>query len=208
MARGFFDGKKANWRSEGLFRDFEFFLVRSNIREVLVVQVGDMNLAYVRELYAYNRWANGKILAAVEKLDEGQFLRRMGSSFTSVRDTLVHIVGGEWIWLERWNGRSPQGGLPTVEELPDLNAIRVRWKQVEDDLSRFLQQLGEGDLEKSISYMNMKGETWTYPLWQMMAHVANHSTYHRGQVSTLLRQLGVQPTMTDFLLYYDEQTAR
>jgi uncharacterized damage-inducible protein DinB len=163
-----------------------------------------MNLAYVRELYAYNRWANEKILNAAEQLSDEQFLRPMGSSFTSVRDTLVHIVGAEWIWLERWNGRSPRGGLLKVEELPDLKAIRARLKQVEDECERFLQQMGEDDLKKSISYVNMKGETWTYTMWQMLAHVANHSTYHRGQAATLLRQLGVKPPMTDFLFYYDK----
>jgi uncharacterized damage-inducible protein DinB len=163
-----------------------------------------MNLSYVRELYAYDRWANERFLTAAERLSEEQFLRPMGSSFTSVRDTLVHIVGAEWIWLERWNGRSPRGGLLKVEELPDMKTIRERLKQVEADRERFLQQMDESDLQKSIAYVNLKGETWTYPMWKMLAHVANHSTYHRGQVATLLRQLGVKPPMTDFLLYYDE----
>ena len=167
-----------------------------------------MNVADIQTLYAYNRWANGKILAAAEQLDLEQFQRPMESSFTSVRDTLVHIVGGEWIWLERWNGRSPRGGLPNVAELPDLSAISTRWKQVEEEQKRFLAKLTQPDLTKPITYVNQKGETWTYPLWQLLAHVVNHSTYHRGQTTTLLRQLGLKPPMTDFLVYYDQQTAQ
>ena len=166
-----------------------------------------MDLAYLRELYGYNRWANAKTLAAVSHLDAAQFQRPLENSFSSVHDTLVHILGAEWIWLERWNGRSPRG-LLSGAELPDLDAIRTRWKQVEEDQRRFLQQLSQPELEKPISYVNSKGETWTYPLWQQMAHVANHSTYHRGQVTTLLRQLGAKAPMTDFLFYYDEQGAR
>jgi uncharacterized damage-inducible protein DinB len=164
-----------------------------------------MDLAYVRELYTYNHWANRRILAAVESLNAGQFQRQMGSSFSSLHDTVLHIVGGEWIWLERWNGRSPRGGLPSAAELPDLAAIRTRWKQVEDDRNQLLARLTQDDLAKPITYVNQKGETWTYPLWQQLAHVVNHSTYHRGQVATLLRQLGVKPPMTDFLFYYDQQ---
>lgn len=166
-----------------------------------------MDLSYFRELYSYNRWANSKTLAAASNLDPDQFRRPLGSSFSSVRDTLAHILGGEWIWLERWNGRSPKG-LLSVADLPDLGAIYARWKQVEEDQNRFLHKLGEPELEKSISYVNQRGETWIYPLWQQMAHVVNHSTYHRGQAATLLRQLGAKAPMTDFLFYYDQRPAR
>jgi len=166
-----------------------------------------VDLAYVGELYAYNRWAGGRLRAVVERLDPQQFQRPMGSSFTSVRDTLLHIVGGEWIWLERWNGRSPRA-LPSATDLPDLAAISMRWNQVEQDQERFLAGLVQSDLTKSITYVNQKGETWTYPLWQLLTHVVNHSTYHRGQVATLLRQLGIKPPMTDFLVYYEERMVR
>lgn len=162
------------------------------------------DLAYLRELYAFNRWANREMFAAVASLDAEQFQRPRGSSFSSVRDTMVHIVGGEWIWLERWLGRSPRG-LPPVDDLPDLPSILARSHQVEDDRHRFLSQLTPSDLEKTISYVNSRNETWAYPLWQQLAHVVNHSTYHRGQLATLLRQLGAKPPMTDFLLYYDQQ---
>jgi uncharacterized damage-inducible protein DinB len=162
-----------------------------------------MDLAYLGALYGYNRWANEKVLAAAATLDEEKFKREMGNSFSSVRDTLVHLFGGEWIWLERWNGRSPRG-LPTVAEVPDLATIRAKWARVAEEQRRFLGQLQPSDLEKAVSYVNSLGETWTYPLWQQMAHVVNHSSYHRGQITTLLRQLGAKAPGTDFLRYYAE----
>jgi uncharacterized damage-inducible protein DinB len=67
-----------------------------------------------------------------------------------------------------------------------------------------LQRLPASRLSEVAEYMNTKGETWRYPLWQQLLHVINHSTYHRGQVTTLLRQVGATPAITDLLVYYDE----
>ena len=163
-----------------------------------------MDIAFIRELYAYNRWANQKTLMAGSRLDDEQFARALGNSFSSVRDTLVHILGAEWIWLERWHKRSPRA-LLSVEELATVAEITARWKQVEETRGKFLQSLRAPDLDVPLSYVNRQGETWTYPLWQQLLHVVNHSSYHRGQITTLLRQLGVQPVTTDLLVYYDEK---
>jgi uncharacterized damage-inducible protein DinB len=162
-----------------------------------------MDVAFIAELYKFDRWANEKMLMVVSQLDPDRFTQEMGSSFSSVRDTLVHLVGGEWIWLERWMGRSPHA-LPTPAELPTLADISAKFAQVHADRDRFLQKLDAPKLNAPLSYVNQRGQTWTYPLWQMMVHVVNHSTYHRGQITTLLRQLGARPLMTDFLFYYDE----
>ena len=70
--------------------------------------------------------------------------------------------------------------------------------------SVFLDDLAPERLNDVVEYKNTKGETWRYPLWQQLHHVVNHSTYHRGQVTTMLRQLGAEPLGTDFLVYYDE----
>jgi len=156
----------------------------------------------IRELYLYNHWANQRVLASVEPLSAGEFNRAMGNSFSSVRDTLAHILGAEWIWLERWLGRSPRELLPT-SDFPTVEAIRRRWQVVQQDLNRFLETLTPESLQKSLAYINRAGEPFAYPLWQQMVHVVNHSSYHRGQVTSLLRQLGKEPQNTDFLVYYD-----
>src|SRR5579859_2591429 len=79
----------------------------------------------IRELYLYNHWANQRVLASVEPLSAGEFNRAMGNSFSSVRDTLAHILGAEWIWLERWLGRSPRELLP-ASDFPNVDALRRR----------------------------------------------------------------------------------
>ena len=168
------------------------------------LQVG-MELSYIRELYRYNKWANQHTLAAAGRLDPEKFTRPMGNSFSSVRDTLAHIIGAEWIWLERWLGRAPTA-LLSASDFPTAESLQLRWKSLEQDYQRFIDALTPGRLSENLAYLNRSGERWEYPLWQQMVHVVNHSTYHRGQVTTLLRQLGAEPAVTDFLNYYDELT--
>lgn len=162
-----------------------------------------MNKNDIVHLYSYNRWANAKILDAASKLTPEQFVSDMKSSHRSVRDTLTHLLAAEWIWLERWNGVSPPAlldpqGFSTVE------SIRNRLDEVEDGYRKFIDELTDALLDQIIAYKNMKGEEWKYSLGHMMQHVANHSSYHRGQVTTMLRQLGAEAVSVDLLYFHDE----
>jgi len=156
----------------------------------------------IQLLYEYNRWANSTTLDASVKLTEEQFTKDLSSSYRSVRDTLAHILGAEWIWLKRWNGASPKALLNPLD-FPDLNSLRARWAEVERAQVTFISGVTDQSLESAVTYLNTKGEEWTYPLGQMMQHVVNHSTYHRGQVATMLRQLGAEPVPTDLLIFFD-----
>lgn len=159
-------------------------------------------LTTFRELWDYNYWARDRQLEACAALTQEQFLRPMGNSFSSVRDTLAHLVGAEWVWLERWRGRNPRALLP-AEEFPTLAAVEQRWRGVERDVRDYLAQLTQEALACPFTYINLKGETWTYPLWRTLFHVVNHQTYHRGQITTLLRQLSATPKAIDFLVAHD-----
>src|SRR5207253_2697175 len=88
----------------------------------------------MRVLYDYNAWANQRQLRAVSKLTTDAFLKPMGSSFGSVRDTLAHIYGAEWVWLERFQGRSPSS-LPDVTHFKDVKGLEERWKEFEPRLT-------------------------------------------------------------------------
>ncbi|HJZ66503.1 MAG TPA: DinB family protein [Blastocatellia bacterium] len=153
-------------------------------------------------LYDYNRWANARVLDSASKLTPDQFTRDLQSSHRSVRDTLVHLLAAEWIWLERWNGTSPKALLDPAE-FPTIESIRKRWREVEEGYKKFINQVREESLGEVITYTNTKGEQWAYPLAQMFQHVMNHATYHRGQVTTMLRQLGAEATPLDLLVYMD-----
>jgi uncharacterized damage-inducible protein DinB len=166
-----------------------------------------MTLEEVRILFDYDCWANHRVLDACAALTEEQFLRELGGSFASVRGTLVHVLGCEWVWLERWRGRSPSALWP-VEQFPSLTAVRVRWGEVERDLRAFLDGLAPADVDRQFDYRTTSGAASSNPFWQMFQHFANHGSYHRGQVTTLLRQLGAKPAATDLIVFYRERGAR
>ena len=108
----------------------------------------------------------------------------------------------EWIWHERWRGKSPSKVAAqefAAGTFPTLATIRDRWGVVEGNVRGFLAGLNQADLTQALTYTNVKGESWTYPLWQSLFHVVNHQTYHRGQITTLLRQLGAAAPAIDYL---------
>lgn len=160
------------------------------------------SLAVLSELFDYHYWARDRQLQACAALTDEQFLRPLGGSFPSLRDTLAHLVAVEWLWLERWRGRSPRSLIP-AEDFPSLDALTGRWHAVELEMKAYLAGLHEDDLNCPTTCVSTRGQEWTYPLWRMIVHLLNHQTYHRGQVTTLLRQLGAQPAKVDFLDAHD-----
>lgn len=163
-----------------------------------------MDAKDIRKLYAYNSWANARTLASAAVLGPEEFTRHNASSHPSVRDTLVHAMAAELIWLRRWQGDSPKS-LLDPSQFPTHESVAARWSEVERDLSAFASGVTDEALARVVAYTNTRGEKWRYPLVHLMQHVVNHSTYHRGQVTTMLRQLGATPAPTDFLLYLDAQ---
>jgi uncharacterized damage-inducible protein DinB len=156
----------------------------------------------VEFLYRYNRWANRTVMETVGALTFDQFNQRLGGSFPSVRETLVHLMGAEWIWLQRWKGVSPKA-LLNATEFPDLDSIKTRWRDIEREQMDFVGQVTDSSLEQPLKYVNLKGQTFEYPLGRALQHLVNHGSYHRGQVTNFLRQLGAQPAATDLLVYFE-----
>jgi uncharacterized damage-inducible protein DinB len=156
----------------------------------------------IAKLFAYGRWANAQTLGSVGALDAEELARPVGGSFGSVLGTLVHLYGADWVWLERWHGKSPRA-LPDAQEIASLDALQGRWTPVEDGMRLFAESLTAERMSEPLTYVSFKGDTFTRPLGETLVHIANHGTYHRGQVATLLRQLGKTPVSTDYLLYLD-----
>lgn len=158
----------------------------------------------IKALYEYNRWANDRMFEAVSRLTPEQYTKDMQSSHRSVRDTFVHVISAEWIYLQRVRGTSPKA-LWSPLDFPTVSKLRERWVELAREQMAFIANLTEEQLKKPITYINLAGEPFTYPLWLILQHVVNHSSYHRGQITTMLRQLGATPEATDFLLFYDVQ---
>jgi uncharacterized damage-inducible protein DinB len=166
-----------------------------------------VDVAVIRELYHYNVWANARVFEAVSSLTQEQFTRNLGSSYSSVRDTLAHIVWAEWIWLQRWKGTSPRIVFEGTN-FPRPDTLKARWVELEIEQRAFVEAITTERLASVVQYMNLQGHTWRYPLWRQMYHVVNHSSYHRGQLTTMLRQLAARPLPTDFLDFHDELDTR
>ncbi len=156
----------------------------------------------IRSLFGYGAWANHRVLEACSALSSEQLHAPAAGSFPSVYATLHHIMGVEWLYLERLHGRFPTELLPG-EKFADIAALRARWLQIKKGLEDYIRDPALGDLERIIEYKNMKGKPFRYPLRAIFQHIVNHSTYHRGQVTTQLRLLGAKPLSTDLLRYYD-----
>ena len=163
-----------------------------------------MNLSDLETLAEFHYWATRRVLDAVEPLTPEQFTRDLCNSFPSVRDTLAHLYGGDWIWCSRWNGESPTA-LPGAENFPDLASIRKAWDAHEPTLRAVLKRFGERGIDQPVEYTR-NGVRQAQPFSQTFQHLMNHGTYHRGQVITMLRQLGVKTVpSTDLIAFYREQ---
>jgi uncharacterized damage-inducible protein DinB len=164
----------------------------------------------IRLLYEYDRWGNNRALHAVSALSAEQFTRDLGGSFRSVRDTLVHIIGSQWAWLTYWNEPSPssafladlwvrEDALFHPSAFPELSAVQLKWAEVEREQVEFVTRVTDESLQRMLPVCETQ-----ISLAHLMQHLANHSTYHRGQVSLMMRQLASMPLATDFAMFLIE----
>lgn len=168
----------------------------------------------VELLYEYDRWANHRVLQACSTLTAEEFTGDLGGSFSSVRDTLLHIFAGEWGWIQYWKEASPDSTFvadlmsrrkvlfdPSV--FPDLAAIRQKWTEIEREQIEFIRSLTDEGFERNLPVRGKQVK-----LIHLMQHVANHSTYHRGQIALMMRQLKAVPQATDFHVFMMEGRAK
>lgn len=164
-----------------------------------------MNRDDVRTLVDFNYWARDRMLAAVEALSPEQYTKDMGNSFKSLRDTLVHMYSAEWVWLTRWQGASPTAPIP-FDRFANLAELAAAWRELESQIRSLVDGLDAAGLEREHDYRLMNGQPGRSVFWHMLQHVVNHGTYHRGQVVTMLRQLGLPPgKSTDLIAFYRER---
>ncbi len=158
----------------------------------------------LHRLLNYHYWARDRMLDAVELLPAEQYTRDMGNSFRSIRDTLVHTYSAEWIWYSRWQRHSPAGML-APESFADAASLRATWRDHEEKMRTFFGGLDAAGISQVIEYKSLAGLASASVLWHMLQHVVNHATYHRGQVTTMLRQLEAAPPRSmDLIAFYRE----
>jgi uncharacterized damage-inducible protein DinB len=167
-----------------------------------------MTLQDLKTLIDFHYWALYRSLDAAAQLTPEQFVRDLGSSFKSVRDTLAHMYSAEWAWYQRWHGTSPTAHL-SFDQFPDEESLRRAWTAHEANLRAYLGSLTDADVNRVIDYRALNGSPGSSRLGQMVQHVVNHGSYHRGQLTTMFRQLGAAPPKSmDLIGYYREQAAK
>jgi uncharacterized damage-inducible protein DinB len=151
-----------------------------------------VNLQDLTTMLEYHYWARDRLLDALEPLSAEQYTRDLGSSFKSIRDTATHLYAAEWAWYERWQGRSPTALIPS-DRFADLAALRAAWTDNERRLRAYIDGLDDTGLTRVIEYKLLSGTAGSSQLGQMVQHIVNHASYHRGQITTMLRQIGMPP---------------
>jgi uncharacterized damage-inducible protein DinB len=157
-----------------------------------------------RELLLYMLWADRLVLGAVRQVREEDLTRDAGVSFKSILGTLAHILGSERMWLSRFLGVSLDR-VPSIQDFPDLMSWIMGWEETASQLEAFLAGLTDEQLATPLTWTNTRGESHTHPLWHPVSHMVNHATYHRGQVVSLLRQMGYPVPATDLIVYFYER---
>ena len=164
-----------------------------------------MTVTEMRHLFDYTEWANELVLASAEKLSSDQLSKDVQISHRSILGTLAHMAGAEWLWLERWQGRSitgPDAWAPwTAEQNSSIPKVREKWQPITDQRREYISKIKDDDLPRELGFKRLNGDSWPLPLVQQMQHVVNHATLHRGQVVGMIRQYGVTPPATDLLFY-------
>ncbi len=162
-----------------------------------------MQAAEIIDLYRYNDWANNLLLHAATSLSPEEVNRDLGGSYKSVRDVIAHITSAEWAWLERWNGISPQSIPEWVAQ--DLSVLAGYLSDVQARRRLFLESLSDDALSSEVAFQFLSGAADHHPLSDLLIHVVDHSSYHRGQVASKLRQTGATPPPTGFIAFKSEQ---
>lgn len=167
----------------------------------------------MRGFSKYNRDFNLSLFSKVAELDEGQRKRDMGAFFGSIHGTLNHILLADRIWLGRFAEAIPDmsalGDAKLVYEFSslsqevcsDFDELRHERKATDGVISAWVEELTDELLAQTMRYSNSNGQLREHPVWVAAAHMFNHQTHHRGQVTTLLSQLGLDPGVTDYFAY-------
>jgi uncharacterized damage-inducible protein DinB len=165
-----------------------------------------------RFLARYNRWFNQRLYAACGQLSDEERKRDRGAFFGSIHATLNHLMWGDRAWLRRFGDQGVRFSslTPQVLQLPDgamhgailyeeWDALRTARDALDAAIEDWARDMPANFPARTMRYRNSKGVAREHPAWQAITHFFNHQTHHRGQVTTLLAQAGVDPGTTDLI---------
>lgn len=146
----------------------------------------------------YNQWMNRKVYDASARLGDEQYRKDVGAFFGSIHNTLNHLLYADTIWTRRFAGRPLDGLRPRMEFHPGLQALRAMRDILDHEIIDWAAKLEDRWLAADFTFTSVDGSfTRTQPAWQLVVHMFNHQTHHRGQITTMLSQFGLDPGVTD-----------
>jgi uncharacterized damage-inducible protein DinB len=148
----------------------------------------------------YTVWASQRILDAAAALSPDELTRDFGTGDKSVLGTLLHIYGGDIVWIERMYGTSLTAR--PYDENATLATLQAEWPRTWDRWKKYVDGLTIEEADADVAYFSFKGDHFKTPAWQIILHVVNHGTHHRGQVAGFIRSLGKTPPVLDLSYYY------
>jgi uncharacterized damage-inducible protein DinB len=164
-----------------------------------------MSKTHFALLARYNEWANARLYKMAGALPEEAYRRNVGAYFGSLHGTLNHLLTADRIWLRRLTGSGEHPAKLNATVCEDLPSLRTARQREDERISSFVEQLEEAQLEQPWDYKTLNGTPQRQPLGQILAHLFNHQTHHRGQAHAILTVLGVtEPDPLDLLIMLRE----
>jgi uncharacterized damage-inducible protein DinB len=148
----------------------------------------------------YTVWASQVILKAAAALSPDELTRDFGTADKSVLGTLLHVCGGDLVWIERMYGVSLTAR--PYDDSASLATLEDEWPRVWERWKKYVAGLTEEAAEAPVSYATFKGVPYQTPVWQIVLHVVNHGTHHRGQAAGFIRSMGKTPPALDLIAFY------
>jgi uncharacterized damage-inducible protein DinB len=161
-----------------------------------------MNRKYFTALADYNIWANNIVIEWLSQINEEQWKQVIVSSFSSIRQTVLHIASAEKVWIDFWE-KAPAPVYLSVDFTGTENELIDIWKQSSAGIKNFIEKYPEENYQEQITFRYPRGGEGQMEFWQTVSHAINHCTYHRGQLVTMLRQAGfTKLSSIDLATYY------
>jgi uncharacterized damage-inducible protein DinB len=162
-----------------------------------------LSLEDLREHLAYSAWASRRLVVAASELTAAELERDFATADRSVLGTLVHIFAADRLWLARLRG-APLPRFVTPDD-HRLTVLENDWPDVHRQCGDWLNGLDDAAALADFAYQDLEGRDWNQPIWQLVLHVVNHATHHRGQVSGFLRAMGRTPPVLDLVAFYRQK---
>jgi uncharacterized damage-inducible protein DinB len=159
---------------------------------------------HLREMCEFMRWGDQQSLVAARSVNDENYYKELGISQGSVHKMLVHLMAGQWLWLCRFRGDSPKR-MEDHTDFPKRMDVEQRWPLVHAALIDFVGRQTQNQLNANISYHDTRGETHTLPLRDMILHLIDHGSYHRGQINTMIKRSGGTPIAISYRLWAAER---